>query len=267
MAASPKVESAPGGFAINVANPGASIYGPLVTRLTKASVGAAAAESTVQDRVIIPFPHRLKSVRVGCASTTAATPSCDVWATIQPPATAVTGALISPAAAGNVEDGAHIYAVSFVTAAGETVLGPQTTVTVADKTVNGKVSLSDIPIGPTGTTSRKVYRTLADATDFKLLTTIADNTTTTYTDNTADGSLGADEAAANTTGATILSANVDLLLATDKVVNVDLATAYAVAPAPIFPAGIIYSLRATTAASTGAITFLDAWLELERVPE
>lgn len=71
----------------------------------------------------------------------------------------------------------------------------------------GRMSVSSIAIGPTGTTSRKVYRTVANGTVFKLLTTIANNTGTTYADNTADGSLGADA-----TGATIGAAPGDTTL-------------------------------------------------------
>lgn len=40
-----------------------------------------------------------------------------------------------------------------------------------------------------GVASRRVYRTTAGGTTFKLVTTVADNTSTTYDDNTADGSL------------------------------------------------------------------------------
>ena len=39
-------------------------------------------------------------------------------------------------------------------------------------------------------TSRKIYRTLGGGTIFKLVATLSDNTTTTYSDNIADGSLG-----------------------------------------------------------------------------
>lgn len=52
-----------------------------------------------------------------------------------------------------------------------------------------QVALSSIPIGGTGVTSRKLYRTAVGDTQLKLLATIADNTTTTYTDSTADASL------------------------------------------------------------------------------
>lgn len=54
-----------------------------------------------------------------------------------------------------------------------------------------RVSLSDVTVGSTGVTSRKVYRTVVGGAQLKLVATIADNTTTIYTDTTADGSLGA----------------------------------------------------------------------------
>lgn len=58
------------------------------------------------------------------------------------------------------------------------------------------VTLTDIPLGPVGTTTRYIYRTdgnadrtsvLADTT-YNLIGTISDNTTTTLDDTTADGS-------------------------------------------------------------------------------
>jgi len=56
------------------------------------------------------------------------------------------------------------------------------------------ISLTDIPIGPTGTTTRYIYRTLGDAskaaviadTTFYKVATISDNTTTTLNDAVAD---------------------------------------------------------------------------------
>jgi hypothetical protein len=45
--------------------------------------------------------------------------------------------------------------------------------------------------GPAGTTARKIYRTVAGGTQLKLVTTLSDNVTTTYTDSTPDASLGA----------------------------------------------------------------------------
>jgi uncharacterized phiE125 gp8 family phage protein len=103
--------------------------------------------------------------------------------------------------AGNVDNGAHRYRVTFVTVDGETDGGTiSSAVTVADKTVNGKVSVTAIPLGGSQVTSRKLYRTAANGSAYLLLTTIADNTTTSYTDNTADASLGAGVPTTNTTG-------------------------------------------------------------------
>lgn len=130
---------------------------------------------------------------------------CRIDADNQEPAPgAITVALGS--GAGNVDNGAHRYRVTFVTADGETQGGDiSDAVTVADKSVNGKVSLSAIPIGGSLVTARKIYRTAAGGSIYYLLTTIADNTTTTYTDNTADSSLGAQVPSTNTTGDPLLS--------------------------------------------------------------
>lgn len=92
--------------------------------------------------------------------------------TAAPTLTAGTGALT----------GTYDYAVSFINAGGETGIGPaSSTITV---TAQG-VSLAGIPVGPAGTTSRNIYRrksagTNADNT-FHLVSTIANNTATTLT--------------------------------------------------------------------------------------
>jgi hypothetical protein len=77
-------------------------------------------------------------------------------------------------------------------------------VTVADKTTNGKVSLSAIPTGDVTVTARKLYRTIGGGSDYFLLATLSNNTTTTYTDNTADSSLGAGIPLVNATLADIM---------------------------------------------------------------
>lgn len=99
---------------------------------------------------------------------------------------------LAGAGAGNVDNGLHTYMVTFVGPEGESEGSPVSAgVTVADKTVDGKVAVSSIPVGPTGTLSRKLFRTVAGGTgDHKLVTTISGNVTTTYEDNTADASLG-----------------------------------------------------------------------------
>ena len=99
--------------------------------------------------------------------------------------------------------GAYRYKVTFVTADGETEPGPASasvTVTSDGMTVSG------IPVSPVRTvTSRKLYRTIASGAAYLLLATISDNTTTTYTDDIADGSLGA---AAPTVGSAVTGLEV-----------------------------------------------------------
>ena len=113
----------------------------------------------------------------------------------------VTVALPGTPVAGNVDNGAHRYRCTFVTADGETSGGDiSDVVTVSNKTVNGKVSVSAIPLGGSYVTARKLYRTIAGGSDYLLLTTLNNNTATTYTDNTADSGLGAGVPTANTTG-------------------------------------------------------------------
>ena len=130
---------------------------------------------------------------------------CRIDADNQEPAPgAITVALGS--GAGNVDNGVHRYRCTFVTAGGETDGGDiSSPVTVLDKSINGKVSLSAIPLGGSFVTSRKIYRTAAGGSIYYLLATIADNTTTTYTDNIADASLGAQVPGSNTTGDPLLN--------------------------------------------------------------
>src|SRR5215831_15057131 len=44
------------------------------------------------------------------------------------------------------------------------------------------VYLTSIPIGPSGTLARKIYRTIGNGSELKLLTQISDNSTTTFLD-------------------------------------------------------------------------------------
>lgn len=56
---------------------------------------------------------------------------------------------------------------------------------------NEDIELSNIPLGPVGTTNRRVYRKSSETGgSYKLIATIANNTDTTYTDTTADASGG-----------------------------------------------------------------------------
>jgi len=57
----------------------------------------------------------------------------------------------------------------------------------------GQTNISSIPVGTQsfGVASRRIYRNVTSGTTWMLLTTIADNTTTTFVDNVADSALGA----------------------------------------------------------------------------
>ena len=125
----------------------------------------------------------------------------------EPPPGVITAALKSTPAAGNVEAGVHRYRATFITADGETDGGAiSAAVTVADKAINGQISLTGIPIGGVGVTQRKIYRTAAGGSSYLYLATLSNNTATTYTDNTADASLGAECPSVNTTGDPLLNA-------------------------------------------------------------
>ncbi len=100
---------------------------------------------------------------------------------------------------GNIDNGAHYYAVTMVTPAGELEAGDSSApIKIDDKTIAGQVSMLGITIGSSDCIARKIYRTKANAPDantapvnseYYLLATINDNTTSTYTDNTSDAKL------------------------------------------------------------------------------
>jgi len=90
---------------------------------------------------------------------------------------------------GNVDNGTHSYKVTYVNAFGETQLGAVSNTVTVDAT-HKQVALSAIPVSTSGSvTARKIYRTKAGGTNYYLLTTINNNSGTTYTDNTADANL------------------------------------------------------------------------------
>ena len=96
-------------------------------------------------------------------------------------------AAILQTAVGNIDSGTHYYAMTYVTAGGEEVIGSiSNTITTS---IGHAQAILNIPIGYAGTISRRIYRTEAGGTTLKFLYAVPDNTTLTYTDNTADGSL------------------------------------------------------------------------------
>lgn len=100
---------------------------------------------------------------------------------------------ISGAAAGNIQPGTYYYAVSFVnTQVVEGEIGSSSAGVTLAATAN--VNVSDIPVGSTlaGVNERYIYRAVAASGPFRRVGSIANNTTTTFTDTTAVGLEGAD---------------------------------------------------------------------------
>lgn len=103
-------------------------------------------------------------------------------------------ATLAGAGAGSLGNGAYRYAVVFVTDEGDsgaTSTGYSNTITIVNNATDGKIQLTNIPIGDEYVTARKIYRTTAGGNIFLLwrVTTINNNVDTTYLDNVADGAL------------------------------------------------------------------------------
>lgn len=116
---------------------------------------------------------------------------------LSPGAPALGAFSVANGAAGLLTLGTYKWVVTFVTAIGETLASAEFTFTMAELK---KAVLSNVPIAPSGAasaaagvTGRKIYRTKVAGTTGteKLVGEIPDNTTTTFEDNIADGSLGA----------------------------------------------------------------------------
>ena len=101
---------------------------------------------------------------------------------------------------GLVTVGNHYVKVSFVTAVGETTLSPASAVVASDGAET--IDVSGIDTGSAQVTARNIYMTEAGGTEYYLVDTIADNTTTTYTISIADATLAANDPAptADSTG-------------------------------------------------------------------
>jgi hypothetical protein len=101
--------------------------------------------------------------------------------------------LIAAVGAAGSLTGAYYYTAIFVTVDGlKSAPWPGTATGV--NPVSQQVNLTAIPVSTDPrVVARWIYRTLAtptDVKDYRFLSIILDNTTTTYTDNTVDGSLG-----------------------------------------------------------------------------
>tara|TARA_R110000824_G_scaffold14456_2_gene61487 strand:- start:5783 stop:7606 length:1824 start_codon:yes stop_codon:yes gene_type:complete len=83
-------------------------------------------------------------------------------------------------------NGNYYYAMTHVIGGVESYSG-----TISNRVLPGNQQVKlEVPLGPTDVTERRVYRTVANGNTPKLLTTIADNITLFYTDNSLDSALG-----------------------------------------------------------------------------
>lgn len=109
-------------------------------------------------------------------------------ATIPNPGDPTAPTLVDSGVASNPLAGTYTYLVTFVTTEGETEAGLPSLPLVTSAA--RRIDVSAIAIGGTGTTARKLYRQ-RDGLGYKLVTTIANNTATTFQDTIIEGSLGA----------------------------------------------------------------------------
>jgi hypothetical protein len=113
--------------------------------------------------------------------------------TTVPAPTAATLALVSDSSVSHLGIGLYNYRITYVTAIGETGVGTLASVTTDAN--NRSVQISNIPISTNPkVTSRRIYRTGVNQTTDRgnLLTTIANNTATTFLDTIPDSSLSGD---------------------------------------------------------------------------
>lgn len=258
-----------GDYSFDLNGEGEVIGTPYNFHFPAANYGAGVALATRSAAVFVPWKHRAKGFHNWASAITAVSPATDPAVDCYrhlPKPQAPTVALESPAVAGLVDDGTHGYAVVNVNSAGVSIPSEVVYVTVSDKDTNGKVRVT-IAAGPTGTTARRIYRTLAGATTLTLCDTVNDNTTLTYLDNIADSALSGAVPVVDTSGKTILSATLKLS-ATDRTkADQLLSGALANGIESLVCDPCMYSLRVLTGASTGAITGLASHLRVERCEE
>lgn len=101
------------------------------------------------------------------------------------PAAALTATI---AAGAGLTNGIYTYKYTNVSASGES-LPSVASANMTAAGANQQGNLTAVAVGPSGTTKRKIYRTQSGGSVYTLLTTINDNTTTVFTDNTTDATI------------------------------------------------------------------------------
>lgn len=173
-----------------------------------ALVGPASGEQSASERLILSGTTPITLANTGVDTGSVAVTLASAGSTINPgnytvaqsgdPDATITGdesytitRIASPSAAATVTGGGtgtltgtYIYAYTFVNAGGETGLSPDSApVTLAGAGAN----LTVLPVGPTGTTARNVYRKKTSTGGdniYHLVATVSNNTATTLTNET-----------------------------------------------------------------------------------
>lgn len=164
---------------------------------------------------------------------------------------------LAGAGAGNLSNGVYSYKIAFINGFGKTTAGPvSNTTTVVDNAADGQIALTSIPVSNDPTvTGRTIYRTTAGGSTYKYVTNINDNTTTTYTDNIADASLGLDEQSSS--WASVVSTGAPS----------DIWNGGVISSIPVINNGVDSPLQWTPVATSQPLTFLpwdsgNSWREL-----
>ncbi|SDM02230.1 hypothetical protein [Nonomuraea jiangxiensis] len=177
-----------------------------------------------------------------------------VAAPAAPTAAAVTGA--------GLGIGTYRYAVTMVTAQGETETGAEAT--VATTAGNQVVNVTAIPTGGAGTNTvaRRLYRTAVNGTagSGRLLATIEDNTTTTFTDTAADARLGAEPPIARPNTPIAFTDPAEARRRAPGDLGEAIALAFAQSPGPTLVYGVRTAAGPDWAAAINAVAPLDAQL-------
>lgn len=138
-----------------------------------------------------------------------------VGQSVVPPNTSL---LAVPQAFTGMSVGVYQYAITYVQADGGETL-PSSTVSCTTTSTNASVEVENIPLGPSGTVKRNIYRTKVNGSSLFKLVSIADNTTIFFFDNSPDTSLVTSAPVHNTFSGAIFmkdgSGNTNLTISAD----------------------------------------------------
>ena len=151
--------------------------------------------------------------------------------------------------AGNLNGAYAGWEYTYITSAGETLPGSRSSSLTAVSANHGKVDITVVASDNPLVTGINIYRPAAGGSTYKLVNAaILTNTNQTYTDNIADGSLGATPPTTNTSGATnllTLSSNATGTVSSAAVSFAGPPTFTSLPVAPADPTSLDYSASMT----------------------